>query len=96
MLKAVAMGARGVGVGRPALYSLATYGQAGVERMLTILRDEIFVAMRLLGVTSLSQLSPDYVQLSSIPMHVTTVPRDHLAVANYRPLPVTAKATAKL
>ena len=91
VLKALALGARGVGVGRPALYSLASYGQAGVERMLSILRDEMFVGMRLVGCTDVSQLSRDHVAFSSIPMHIAPVPTDHLALTNYVPLPMASK-----
>lgn len=38
VLKAVAMGATAVGVGRPFLYAMSTYGQEGVERALQILK----------------------------------------------------------
>ena len=40
MIKALALGAKAVGIGRPALYGMASYGQAGVERVLQILADE--------------------------------------------------------
>ena len=61
ILKAVAMGARAVAMGKMQGWGLAADGQAGVVRMLEILEDEIIVAMALLGVTSIDQLSPDYV-----------------------------------
>ncbi len=48
---ALALGARGVLVGRPILYALATDGAAGVERALAILREELEIALALLGVT---------------------------------------------
>jgi len=46
---ALALGARGVLVGRPVFWALAAGGQAGVERALAILREELEIAMALLG-----------------------------------------------
>ncbi|HEX5825362.1 MAG TPA: alpha-hydroxy acid oxidase [Candidatus Limnocylindrales bacterium] len=46
---ALALGARGVLLGRPVLWSLAAGGQAGVERALAILREELEIALALLG-----------------------------------------------
>ena len=48
---ALALGARGVLLGRPVLWALAAGGQAGVERALAILREETELALALLGVT---------------------------------------------
>ena len=61
ILKAVALGARAVALGKLQGWGLAAYGQAGIVRMLEILEDEIIVAMALLGVTSIDQLDPSYV-----------------------------------
>ena len=49
---ALALGARGVLVGRPVLWALAVAGQAGVERALAILREETRLALALLGAPS--------------------------------------------
>ncbi|HSL32536.1 MAG TPA: alpha-hydroxy-acid oxidizing protein, partial [Candidatus Limnocylindrales bacterium] len=46
---ALALGARGVLVGRPVLWALAAGGQAGVARALAILREEFEIALTLLG-----------------------------------------------
>jgi L-lactate dehydrogenase (cytochrome) len=59
VLKALSLGAKAVGGGRFYLYPLAAAGQAGVERALGLMRAEIERGMRLMGVTSLAQLSPD-------------------------------------
>ena len=56
VVKALALGARGVGVGRAALFGLGVGGQTGVERVLEILREETETAMRLLGVERVEQL----------------------------------------
>jgi len=57
VLKALSLGAKAVGVGRFYLFPLAAAGQAGVERALSLMRAEIERDMRLMGCTSISQLS---------------------------------------
>ena len=52
VVKALALGARAVGIGRPVLWGLATAGQQGVERVLALLRDELDVALGLCGCRS--------------------------------------------
>ena len=59
VLKSVAAGATAASGGRLYLYALAAAGQAGVERAVNILKEEIERGMRLMGVTSLAQLTPD-------------------------------------
>jgi isopentenyl diphosphate isomerase/L-lactate dehydrogenase-like FMN-dependent dehydrogenase len=61
VLKAVALGADAVMAGRAVLWGLACDGQAGAETALRILREEIEVAMTLLGVTRVPELNPAYV-----------------------------------
>ncbi|EEB98860.1 hypothetical protein MPER_01560, partial [Moniliophthora perniciosa FA553] len=60
-LKALALGASAVGVGRGFLYAFCSYGQEGVEKAIQILRDEFEMNMRLLGARSLSELVPEMV-----------------------------------
>jgi L-lactate dehydrogenase (cytochrome) len=57
VLKALSLGAKAVGLGRYYLYPLAAAGQAGVERALFLLRQELERGMRLMGCTSVSELS---------------------------------------
>jgi 4-hydroxymandelate oxidase len=52
--KALALGATAVGVGRPYMWGLASFGQQGVEAVLDILRRELQLIMRQSGVTSVS------------------------------------------
>jgi L-lactate dehydrogenase (cytochrome) len=59
VLKALSLGAKAVGVGRFYLFPLAAAGQAGVERALSLMRTEIERDMKLMGCTSVSQLSRD-------------------------------------
>ena len=62
VVKAVAMGASAVLVGRAVLWARAAGGQAGVERMLGLLRDEVADTLRQLGVPRLADLTPDVVR----------------------------------
>jgi isopentenyl diphosphate isomerase/L-lactate dehydrogenase-like FMN-dependent dehydrogenase len=61
VVKAVALGARAVFIGRPYLYGLAAGGQPGVEHILDLFRAEITRTMVLLGCPAVSELSPDWV-----------------------------------
>jgi L-lactate dehydrogenase (cytochrome) len=56
VVRMIALGAKGVLLGRSTAYALAADGQAGVENMLTIFANEIRIAMALTGVTSISQV----------------------------------------
>ena len=60
VVKAVALGARAVLIGRAYLWGLAVNGQAGVENVLDILRGGIDSAMRGLGISSIDELTPDH------------------------------------
>ncbi|OBT83240.1 hypothetical protein VE02_08146 [Pseudogymnoascus sp. 03VT05] len=66
VLKELCLGATAVGIGRPILYALAAYGAAGVEKCLNILAEELSIGMRLLGITSLDQATPDPVNASRL------------------------------
>ena len=57
VLKALALGARAVGIGRPYIWGLAAFGQEGVERVLEILRGELALTMRQCGIASVSQIT---------------------------------------
>ena len=61
VIKAVALGAKAVCVGRPVLWGLAVDGQAGVERVLGILREEIDLAMALCGTPNVDSMTRDLV-----------------------------------
>lgn len=62
VLKALSLGAKAVGVGRFYLFPLAAAGQAGVEHALGLMRGEIERGMKLMGCTSISQLTRDNVR----------------------------------
>lgn len=60
VVKAIALGAQAVGIGRLACFGLAAAGQAGLLRVLEILEDEIRICLGLLGVTGLAALDHSY------------------------------------
>jgi len=62
MLKALALGAQAVLIGRPYVYGLALGGEAGVRHVLRSLRQEFELTMRLAGLSRLSELGPDCLQ----------------------------------
>jgi len=62
VLKALALGAQFVFIGRPLLYAAVVGGEAGVQRALTLLRDEIDRDMALLGIRSIGEISSDLVR----------------------------------
>lgn len=59
VVKALALGASAVGIGRPALWGLAAGGEAGVRQVLERLRSEVDHAVALCGCASLDELGPD-------------------------------------
>lgn len=62
MVKALALGAQAVLLGRPYAYGLALGGEAGVRHVLRALRNEFELTMRLTGLSRLSELGPDCLQ----------------------------------
>ncbi len=60
IFKALALGAQAVCIGRPYLWGLAAFGQAGVEAVLTLLRRELQTDMRQAGTASLTKITREY------------------------------------
>ena len=81
VIKAIALGATAVGIGRPVLFGMAGYGQDGVEKVLQILKDEMVMGMRLLGAPAIADITRDMVLSKT-----GAIPTDHLAQAVYEPL----------
>jgi isopentenyl diphosphate isomerase/L-lactate dehydrogenase-like FMN-dependent dehydrogenase len=59
VLKAIASGARAVFVGRPVLWGLASFGEAGVKYVLEMMRQEFDTAMALSGCPTLNSITRD-------------------------------------
>jgi isopentenyl diphosphate isomerase/L-lactate dehydrogenase-like FMN-dependent dehydrogenase len=57
ILKAMALGASAICIGRPYLWGLAAFGQAGVEAVLDILRRELQIIMRQVGLPTLADIT---------------------------------------
>ena len=62
VVKALAIGAQAAGIGRPYLWGLGAFGQAGVERVLDLVRTETRAAMQQCGVRSVKELNPGFVR----------------------------------
>jgi isopentenyl diphosphate isomerase/L-lactate dehydrogenase-like FMN-dependent dehydrogenase len=62
IVKALCMGATAVCVGRPYVWGLGAFGQAGVERVLELLREELYGAMQQVGAPTIKQLVPGMVR----------------------------------
>jgi isopentenyl diphosphate isomerase/L-lactate dehydrogenase-like FMN-dependent dehydrogenase len=85
IVKAMAMGAHLVGMGRMQCYGLAAGGQAAIVRMLEIIEDEVIRSMGLLGVTSYGKLDPSHLHAAAstnVPGVFSAFP--HLEIAPYR------------
>ncbi|EKG20018.1 FMN-dependent dehydrogenase [Macrophomina phaseolina MS6] len=95
IIKALCLGAKGVGIGRPFLYAMSAYGLAGVDRAMQLLKDEMEMNMRLIGCSSVDQLNPSLLDTRGLSMHSAIVPSDTLSLNVYDPL-IGPKEKAKL
>lgn len=87
ILKAICLGAKGVGIGRPFLYAMSAYGQPGVDRAMQLLKDELEMNMRLIGAQTVEDLNPSMVDVRGlVGGHSATVPSDTLSLGAYDPL----------
>ncbi|MCJ1471303.1 hypothetical protein MMC07_009951 [Pseudocyphellaria aurata] len=95
IIKALCLGATGVGIGRPFLFAMSAYGLPGVDRAMQLLKDEMEMNMRLIGCSSVDQLNPTLVDARGLNQHSTIVPSDTLGMGVYDPL-ASPKEKAKL
>jgi L-lactate dehydrogenase (cytochrome) len=70
VVKALCLGAKAVGLGRPALWGLAAGGPDGVRRTLQILADETKTCMRLLGVETVDALGPQHINTRMVEQQI--------------------------
>ena len=68
VFKALALGAKAVGIGRPMLWGLGAFGEAGVEQVLTILQAELKLAMGNCGTRTLADITKAYVSAAPYPL----------------------------
>ncbi|KAL9596897.1 MAG: hypothetical protein Q9179_004461 [Wetmoreana sp. 5 TL-2023] len=83
ILKAICLGATAVSLGRPFLYSL-NYGQEGVEHLVDLLKDELSIAMALVGITSLAQAHPGLVNTNDVDYLIPTTLEGHPYARSHR------------
>lgn len=86
IIKAVCLGADAVGLGRPFLYAMATYGQPGVEKAMQLLKQEILRDMKLLGINKISDLNEDLVDIETL-KYKGISSSDYLYNSNYTNMP---------
>ena len=85
IVKAIALGANLVGLGRMQCYGLAAGGQAGIVRMLEILEDEVIRSMGLLGATSFGKLDASALHAAAPVTQANVFSAfPHLEIAPYR------------
>ncbi len=65
VFKALALGAKAVGIGRPMLWGLGAFGQAGVDRVLEIMQAELKLVMGNCGTQRVADITPAYVEVRS-------------------------------
>jgi isopentenyl diphosphate isomerase/L-lactate dehydrogenase-like FMN-dependent dehydrogenase len=61
VFKALALGATAVGIGRPMLWGLGAFGEAGVDRVLEILQGELKLVMGNCGTQKVADINREYV-----------------------------------
>jgi L-lactate dehydrogenase (cytochrome)/(S)-mandelate dehydrogenase len=67
VLKAIAIGAHAVMIGRATLYGAGAGGQAGAARAIELLKEEISTSMAMVGVRSLAELDRSYLREETVP-----------------------------
>ena len=78
VVKALAMGAHAVQIGRATLYGVAAGGEEGARRAISIFRGEIDRVIALLGCNSISELSTEHLQAPDVPLRATDTVRPGL------------------
>jgi L-lactate dehydrogenase (cytochrome) len=73
VVKALALGAHAVGIGRPAIYGMASFGQAGVEKVIEILHSEMLTTMKLMAVTRVTDITRACVDTADAPLTLASL-----------------------
>ncbi len=75
-----------VGIGRPFIYAYSCYGTEGLVHAINILKDEFTMDMRLLGATTIDEITPEMVDTTLLSRRGTGAQRDALFEQNYEQL----------
>lgn len=87
IIKALCLGATGVGIGRPFLFAMSSYGLDGVNRAMQLLKDEMEMNMRLIGAPRVEDLNPSLLDTRALlGGHSGVIPSDTLGLGAYDPL----------
>ncbi|KAK4704179.1 L-lactate dehydrogenase (cytochrome), partial [Phenoliferia sp. Uapishka_3] len=90
VIKAIALGAKAVGIGRPFLCKATkpedVYLSVLITKSIQLLKDEMEMNMRLIGAPTLADLTPDMVDISSLSIRPVDGAPDHMMRQNYEPL----------
>jgi len=78
VVKALALGAHAVQIGRATLYGVAAGGEAGARRAISLFRGEIDRVIALLGCNSISELSTEHLQAPDVALRATDAARPGL------------------
>ena len=62
VFKALALGATAVGIGRPYIWGLSSFGQAGVEKVIDLLNRELRIVMQQMGTAKIADISKTSLQ----------------------------------
>ncbi|KAG0163237.1 hypothetical protein DFQ28_000261 [Apophysomyces sp. BC1034] len=81
--KAIALGAKGVGIGRPSLYAMSAYGDDGVVRLIELLQSELEMCMRFMGTPTIPDIKRESVNIRNVKDHFAANPTDYLAKYAY-------------
>lgn len=84
VVKALCLGAKGVGLGRPFLYANSCYGEKGVKKAIQLLKFEVISTMKLLGVTKIEDLNMELLDMKSV--YGRKFHDDYLYNSNYETL----------
>lgn len=87
IIKALCLGARGIGIGRPFLFAMSAYGLDGVDRAMQLLKEEMEMNMRLIGAARIEDLNPSLLDTRALMGgHAGVIPSDTLGLRAYDPL----------
>eukprot|EP00439_Symbiodinium_sp_Y106_P029874 s34_g3.t1 len=75
----------------PVLYSLASYGQNGIVRMVHMLQDELQMVMRLAGTPNIPSITEKHVITTNLADHIVPLPVDNLTHKTYQGLEPAAR-----
>ncbi|KAJ8567906.1 hypothetical protein K7X08_020628 [Anisodus acutangulus] len=88
VFKALALGAAGIFIGRPVVFSLAAEGEAGIRKVLQMLRDEFELTMALSGCRSLSEITRNHIVTDwDAPRAALPAPSYYQAIATVTVIP---------